>query len=54
MPPTNGSDSHVVIANAAGVQFAAIVYDDKLDGCIVWNAYDTALGSKRLAVCATV
>jgi len=26
----------------------------KLDGCIVWNALNTVLGSKRLAVCATV
>ena len=26
----------------------------KLDGCIVWNAHNTVLGSKRLAVCATV
>ena len=26
----------------------------KLDGCIVWNAHSTVLGSKRLAICATV
>jgi len=26
----------------------------KLDCCIVWNAHNTALGSKRLAICATV
>jgi len=25
-----------------------------LDGCIVWNAHNTVLGSKRLAICATV
>jgi len=25
-----------------------------LDGCIVWNAHNTVLGSKRLASCATV
>ena len=27
---------------------------NKLDGCIVWNAHNAVLGSKRLAVCATV
>jgi len=27
---------------------------EKLDGCIVWNAHKTVLGSKRLAICATV
>jgi len=26
----------------------------KLDGCIVWNAHNTVLGSKRLSICATV
>jgi len=26
----------------------------ELDDCIVWNAHNTVLGSKRLAVCATV
>ena len=26
----------------------------QLDGCIVWNAHNTVLGSKRLAICATV
>jgi len=26
----------------------------KLDGCIVWNAHNTVLGSKRFAICATV
>jgi len=26
----------------------------KLDGCIVWNAHNTVLGSKRLAICASV
>jgi len=26
----------------------------KLDCCIVWNAHNTVLGSKRLAICATV
>jgi len=26
----------------------------KLDGCIIWNAHNTVLGSKRLAICATV
>jgi len=26
----------------------------QLDGCIVWNADNTLLGSKRLAVCAIV
>ena len=26
----------------------------KLDGGIVWNAYNTVLGSNRLAVCAIV
>jgi len=26
----------------------------KLDGCIVWYAHNTVLGSKHLAVCATV
>jgi len=25
--------------------------DKKLDGSIVWNAHNTALGSKRLAIC---
>jgi len=25
----------------------------QLDGCIVWNAHNTVLGSKRLAICAT-
>ena len=25
-----------------------------LDGCIVWNAHNTVLGSKRLAIWATV
>jgi len=27
---------------------------NRLDGCIVWNAHNTVLGSKRLAICATV
>jgi len=26
----------------------------QLDGCIVWNAHNTVLGSKRLAISATV
>jgi len=26
----------------------------ELDGCIVWNAHNTVLNSKRLAICATV
>jgi len=26
----------------------------KLDGCVVWNAHYTVLGSKHLAVSATV
>jgi len=26
----------------------------KLDGCIVWNAHNTVLGSKQLAICVTV
>jgi len=36
--------------------FYTIKYQNniKLDGCIVWNAHNTVLGSKRLAVCATV
>jgi len=35
-------------------QFALLSIYSKLDGCIVWNAYNTVLGSKRLDVCATV
>jgi len=26
----------------------------ELDGCFVWNAQNTVLSSKRLAICATV
>ena len=26
----------------------------QLDGCIAWNVHNTVLGSKRLAICATV
>jgi len=29
-------------------------FNPQLDGCIVWNAHNTVLGSKRLAICATV
>jgi len=29
-------------------------WSEELDGIIVWNAHNTVLGSKRLAVCATV
>jgi len=31
-----------------------IIFITQLDGCIVWNAHNTVLGSKRLAICATV
>ena len=31
-----------------------ISYNFKLDGCIVLNEHNTVLGSKRLAICATV
>jgi len=33
---------------------AKIEINAKLDGCIMWNAHNTVLGSKRLAICATV
>jgi len=30
------------------------ISNEKLDACIMWNAHNTVLGSKRLAICAAV
>ena len=37
--------------HATGAEGAAMM---ELDGCIVLNEHNTVLGSKRLAICATV
>jgi len=36
------------------IMLDSIILNIKLHGCIVWNAHYTVLGSKRLAICATV
>ena len=41
-------DEGFVTVGAAGIPYF------KLDGRIVWDAHNIALGSKRSAICATV
>jgi len=45
----------LLVTNTTHCCQLCISYIDKtkLDGCIVWNAHNTVLGSKRLAICAT-
>jgi len=37
-----------------GVRKNTVQRNNELDGSIVWNAHNTVLGSKRLAISATV
>jgi len=47
-------NSDKICRSYSDLNFGVTFLEHSVDGCIVWNAHNTVLDSKRLADCATV